>query len=313
MPRRPAERSDGEAHVNREGAREKRLLDQRAMPRDIRELREDPVAYAAELRRRWGGLLSYRYIGRTWPSMDLGHVDNTVTLRSDMRGPTGAVLRAVLGIAAPEGGGRSDREAVPNTVIHSCQVLDPGYDVRRLEVVSEVLKHGRQMGYSRSRIVDADRPGRVLAVTQGQGVSLGVPPAGLERMPVEPIVVEDGPDLPPLWQVFGAARRADGQWALPELSAEVASPDAALHLGPQFVLLETAALDAAIGASGTDQVRAISSHVMFLARGKVGPFRTECECISGSDGVSVVRIVLHDEGAGNRAVTAASYQFRAAD
>jgi hypothetical protein len=287
-----------------------RLLDPRPMPRDIRELHDDPVAYAAELRRRWGGLLSYRYIGRTFSSMDAGPADDTVTLRRDMRGPTGAVLLAVLGIAAPEGGGRSDLEAVPNPVIHSCQVLDPGYDVRRLEVVSEVLKRGRQMGYSRSRIVDADDPARVLAVTQGQGISLGAPPAGLKRMPVEPIVVREGPDLPPLWQVFGAARRADGHWALPELSSEVASPDAALHLGPQFVLLETAALDRAAGVSGTDQVRAISSHVMFLARGKVGPFRTEAECIPGSDGVWVVRVVLHDEGAADRAVTAASYQFQ---
>ena len=96
------------------------------MPRDIRELRDDPEAYAAELRRRWGGLLSYRYIGRSWSSMDVGPADNTVTLRSDMRSPTGAILLAVLGIAAPEGGGRSDLEAVPNPVIHSCQVLDPG-------------------------------------------------------------------------------------------------------------------------------------------------------------------------------------------
>jgi hypothetical protein len=280
------------------------------MPRDIRELRDDPEGYAAELRRRWGALLSYRYIGRSWPSMDVGPADNTVTLRSDMRGPTGAILLAVLGIAAPEGGGRSDLEAVPNPVIHSCQVLDPGYDVRRLEVVSEVLKHGRQMGYSRSRIVDADRPDRVLALTQGQGISIGAPPDGLQKMAVEPILVEDGPDLPPLWQVFGAARRADGHWALPELSPEVASPDAALHLGPQFVLLETVASDLASGASGTDQVRAVSSHVMFLARGKVGPFRADAELVQGSEGVTAARVVLHDEGDRDRAVTAASYQFQ---
>ena len=156
-------------------------LDRRLMPRDIRELRDDPDAYAAELRRRWGGLLSYRYIGRSWSSMNVGPVDNTVTLRRDMRSPSGAILLAVLGIAAPEGGGRSDLEAVPNPVIHSCQILDPGRDVQRIEVVSEVLKHGRQMGYSRSRIVDADQPGRVLALTQGQGISLGSPPAGLEQ------------------------------------------------------------------------------------------------------------------------------------
>ncbi len=280
------------------------------MPRDIRELRDDPVAYAAELRRRWGGLLSYRYIGRTWGSMDVGPTDDTVTLRRDMRNACGGILLAVLGIASPEGGGKSDLEAVPNPVIHSCQVLDPGGDVRRIQVVSEVLKHGRQMGYSRSRIVDADRPDRVLALTQGQGISLGAPPSGLERMPVEPIVVEDGPDLPPLWQVFGAERRPDGHWALPVLSAEVASPDAALHIGPQFVLLETVASELAADRAGTDRLQAISSHVMFLARGKVGPFRADAEALPGSDGVVAVRILLHDEGADDRAVTAGSYQFR---
>jgi acyl-coenzyme A thioesterase PaaI-like protein len=280
------------------------------MPRDIRELLDDPVAYAAELRRRWGGLLSYRYIGRTWGSMSVGPTDDTVTLRSDMRNACGGILLAVLGIASPEGGGKSDLEAVPNPVIHACQVLDPGGDVRRIQVVSEVLKHGRQMGYSRSRIVDADRPDRVLALTQGQGISLGAPPSGLERMPVEPIVVEDGPGLPPLWRVFGAMRRPDGHWALPVLSAEVASPDAALHLGPQFVLLETAASELAADRAGTDRLQAISSHVMFLARGKVGPFRADAEVLPGSDGVVAARILLHDEGADDRAVTAGSYQFR---
>jgi hypothetical protein len=181
-------------------------------------------------------------------------------------------------------------------------------------VVSEVLKLGRQMGYSRSRIVDADQPGRVLALTQGQGISLGTPPAGLERMPAEPIVIEDGPDLPPLWQVFGAARRPDGHWALPVLTSKVASPDAALHLGPQFILLETAALDKAADAqtTGADRLEAVSSHVMFVARGKVGPFRADTEAITGSDGTTAVRAILHDEGDGDRAVTAASYQFRLA-
>jgi len=243
--------------------------------------------------------------------MDLGPTDNTVTLRRDMRSPSGAILLAVYGIAAPEGGGLSDLEAVPNPVIHSCQVLNPGRDVRRIAVVSEVLKQGRQMGYSRSRIVDADQPERVLALTQGQGISLGTPPAGLEKMPVEPIVVEDGPDLPPLWQVFGATRRPEGQWALPVLSSELASPDAALHLGPQFVILETAAFEQAAAAADTDRLQAISSHVMFLSRGKVGPFRVEAQPVAGSDGMWAVRTVLHDEGDGDRAVTAGSYQFRA--
>ncbi len=278
------------------------------MPRDIRELSDDPAAYAAELRARWGGLLSYRYIGRSYDSMDLGPTDNTVTVRHDMRNATGGLLLAVLSIASPEGGGFNDRESVPNPVMHSCQILDPGRDVRRFEMRGETLKQGRQMGYSRSVIVDADNPIRVLAFTEGQGISLGVPPEGLEKMPVDPIVVVDSPDLPPLWQVFGATRRPDGNWALPELSVEVASPDAALHIGPQFVVLETAALEAARAVAGTDALQGISSHVMFMARGKTGPFRVEAEAFGSADR-TVARVCIYDEGNGDRIITAASHQF----
>jgi hypothetical protein len=176
----------------------------------------------------------------------------------------------------------SDLEAVPNPVIHSCQVLDPGRDVRRIEVKTEVAKRGRQMGFSRSRIVDADQPARVLALTDGESISIGTPSEGLDRMAVEPIQVTDSPELPPLWQVFGGHRRSDGHWALPELAAEVASPDASLHLGPQFVVLETAALERAAEVAGTDRLQGVSSHVMFVARGKAGPFRVEAEPIAGA-------------------------------
>lgn len=282
------------------------------MLRDIRELTDSPEGYAAELRRRWGGLLSYRYIGRSYASMDLGPEDNTVTLRRDMRNTTGGVLLAVLGIASPEGGHMSDLEAVPNPVIHSCQILDPGRDVHRIEIISEELKRGRQMGYSRSKIVDADRPNGVLALTEGQGISIGTPPEGLQRMEANPLEVVDSPDLPPLWQVFGGHRRPDGHWALPELAVEVASPDAALHIGPQFVILETAAIDAAAAVAGTDRIQGVSSHVMFLARGKAGPFRVETEPMPGADGTVAVRVVMHDEGVDDRITTVGSYQFRSA-
>jgi hypothetical protein len=281
--------------------------------RDIRELADEPDAYAAELRRRWGGLLSYRYIGRSHASMDVGPADDTVTLRHDMRNTTCGILLAVLGIASPEGGGMSDLEAVPNPVIHSCQVLDAGRDVRRFEVMTEVMKRGRQMGYSRSRIFDADRPARVLALTEGQGISIGTPPEGLGRMAVDPIEVIDSPDLPPLWRVFGGHRRPDGHWALPELAAEVASPDAALHIGPQFVVLETAALQRAAEVAGTDRLQGASSHVMFVARGKVGPFRIEAEPLAGAGGTVAVRTVMRDEGAEDRVITVGSYVFHRVD
>jgi hypothetical protein len=284
------------------------------MLRDIRELRNDPAAYAAELERRWGGLLSYRYIGRKYSSMDTGVEDNTVTLRRDMRNSTGGLLVAPLSISSPEGAVGSDRETVPNPVIHSCQILDPGHDVARIEVVeSESLHLGGRMGYSRSKIVDAANPSRVIALTEGQGVKIGTVPDGLEKMPPNPLDIVDSPDLPPLWQVFGAFRREDGHWAMPELRVDLASPDAALHIGPQHVLLETAAIDHASALAGTDRIQMVAWHVMFLARGKVGPFRVNGEAIPGAGQNVGVRLTLHDEGNDDRKVTSASAVFRLVD
>ena len=278
--------------------------------RDIRELRDDPSAYAAELQRRWGGLLSYRYIGRKYDSMDVGEVDNTVTLRRDMRNMSGGLLVAPLSISAPEGAVGSDRETVPNPVIHSCQILDPAHDVRRIEVVeSESLHIGQRMGYSRSKIVDADRPERVIALTEGQGVKIGAVPEGLEKMPPNPLEIEDSPDLPPLWQVFGGQKRSDGHWVLPELVSELASPDAALHIGPQHVLLETAAADKASQLVGGNPVQIRSWHVMFLARGKVGPFRADVDAFHGHGRTLGARVSLFDEGNGGRLTTCASAVF----
>jgi hypothetical protein len=149
----------------------------------------------------------------------------------------------------------------------------------------------------------------VIAFTEGQGVTIGEVPEGLEKMPEHPpIDIVDSPDLPPLWEVFGASRRADGHWMLPELSVEFASPDAALHLGPQHVVLEAAATDLAADLAGTDRLQVRTWHVMFLARGKIGPFRVDGEAVRGTSGQVGVQMVMLDEGA-NRAVTSGSAVF----
>jgi acyl-coenzyme A thioesterase PaaI-like protein len=96
------------------------------------------------------------------------------------------------------------------------------------------------------------------------------------------------------------------------LSEEYASPDAALHIGPQFVISETAALDAAAAVAGTDQLQGVSEHVMFLARGKDGPFRVQADPIAGAGGTVGVQVLLYDEGNGDRLITAGSYTFTTA-
>lgn len=279
--------------------------------RDIRELMGDSDAYREELYRRWTGLLSYRYIGRKHSSMDLGEADDTVAIRRDMRNEAGGIMVAPLAISSPEGC-QTDMVAVPNPVIASVQIVDPGYDVERIEIVGSGIVHqGRTMGYGRCAIVDADNPSRVIAFNEGQGAIIGIPPEGLDRMDVSgtELVIEDSPDLPPLWQAFGASRRGDGHWTLPELSTELASPDAALHIGPQHVVLETAAIDLATEVAGTKKLQVVSWHVMFMSRGKVGPFRVEGTAHRGAPGRVGVRMLLHDEGNADKAVTSAAAVF----
>src|SRR5450432_2114087 len=76
------------------------------MLKDIRETSEEQ--YWEDLRTRWTSLLSYRYIGRNHGSLNAGPVDNTVTLRHDMRNAAGGIMVAPLCISAPESGGFSD-------------------------------------------------------------------------------------------------------------------------------------------------------------------------------------------------------------
>jgi hypothetical protein len=280
---------------------------------DIRDTDED--RYWETLRERWGALLSYRYIGRQFSTMNKVD-DDTVTVRHDMRNAAGGILSQVLSICAPGGAGPSDLEVVPNPVIHSLQILDNGNDVERVEVVNfDPLKVGSRMYFGRATIVDAHNHDRVLALIEGQGAAIGdVPPhiradQVFEDDPIEH--VEDSPDLPPIWQVFGATKRADGHWALGELEAQFASPDAALHVGPQFIIHETAAIDLATELAGTDQLQPDADHFMFLARGKIGPFRIDGSAQRGSDPARIgVQLTLHDEGNDDRAVSAATLTFR---
>jgi hypothetical protein len=279
--------------------------------RDIREFLGDADAYRDELHRRWTGLLSYRYIGRNHSSMNVGDSDDTVVIRRDMRNEAGGIMVAPLAIASPEGC-QTDMVAVPNPVIASVQIVDPGYDVKRVEIVGSGNVHqGRMMGYGRCKIVDADNPDRVIAFNEGQGAIIGIPPEGLGKMDVSgtELVIEDSPELPPLWKAFGASKRADSRWQLPALSEELASPDAALHIGPQHVVLETAAIDLAADAVGTRKLQVVSWHVMFMSRGKVGPFRVEGTAHVGGSGKVGVRMLLHDEGNADKAVTSAAAIF----
>lgn len=275
-------------------------------PSDIRQV--DPSRYWEAFEEKWTSLLTYRYLGRRHASLDNGASGDFMTVRHDMRNDTGGIMAAPLCVASPECGGFNDDVVVPNPLIGSMQILDPGHDVRELLIIPETLHTGRRLGFSRALLVDAAQPDRVIAISTGVGLSLGDAPEGYTKVDNPPIDVVDSPDLPPLHQVFGASRLSLGVWQLPILQAELASPDAALHIGPQHIVLEAAATDAAQDlVQGALQID--DWYVMFVSRGKDGPFETQTEVFRSQDNRIGARINLIDRGNQDRVISSASATF----
>ncbi len=236
---------------------------------DIRTL--SPEEHWAHFARSWVALRSYTYLGKATPLMDAGVERETMPLRRDMRNSTGGIMAAPLCIAAPEPWWRDD-QCVPAPVTMSYSILDPARDVKRIEVLREVISVGRQMGFSRSRVVDFDDHDRVIALSIGSGVSLGDVPPGFEPVDNPITELDDSADLPPLRDVFGVVARPDGGVQIDKVTPQLSSPHSALHLGPINIALEAAAIDELDRVTGTRDFQVEAWNVMMVKPGYVGPF-----------------------------------------
>jgi hypothetical protein len=280
------------------------------MAEDIRDAPAEE--YWARLKAMMGsdGLMTYWYLGRTVNTLDApGH--DTMRIRRDMRNAVGGLMAAPIAIAAPETGGFTDMATVPAPVIYGLHVLDDGRDVSEIRMRHTTVRAGRKMGFGRTEIVDAADSGRVIAIATGMGIKLADAPPGFQPIDLPPDI-EDSPSLPPLHEVFGARRRADGRWELPELNPKMASTSASLHLGPVHIVLEAAAVEMASEVAGTDAVQVEDWEVHFVAPGTIGPFSVTGDASSGNLGRIACRLALHDEGNGDRVVSSALAVFRPA-
>jgi hypothetical protein len=127
-----------------------------------------------------------------------------------------------------------------------------------------------------------------------------------------PLAVEDRPDMPSLPQAFGLRHRNAAVWEIPALERATASPDAALHLGPQYIALEACANELIESSVANECAQVTQWQIMFVARGKTGPFRTKGTLIEGKNALAV-RLSLVDIGDGDRIVSAASAVFKKPD
>lgn len=274
---------------------------------DIRAV--SPEEHWAHFARAWVALKTYTYLGKRTPSMDAGVDRETMPLRHDMRNSTGGIMAAPLCLAAPEPFWLDD-ECVPAPVTMSYDILDPARDVKRVEVLREVISIGRQMGFSRSRIVDADDHGRVIALSSGSGVSLGDVPPGF--VPIENPVseLEDSPELPRLRDVFGVVAAPGGRLQIEKVTPAIASPHAALHLGAINIALEAAAMDALERATGTTDYQVEQWSVMMVKPGHVGPFHARATVVAANGPRPGIEAVMTDEGAKGRTMATVSAVFR---
>jgi acyl-coenzyme A thioesterase PaaI-like protein len=275
---------------------------------DIRTV--SPEEHWRHFEKTWQALKTYTYLGKTSPFLDAGVTKEQMPLRHDMRNSTGGITAGPLCVLAPEPWWRDD-ECVPAPVTMTYEVLDPAKDVTRLECLRDVISVGRTMGYSRSRIVDADDHSRVIAISTGSGASLGDVPPGFYAVDNPVNEAADSPDLPPLRDVFGIRARGDGL-VIDRVTPEVASPHSALHQGPINFALEAAAMDELERLLGTQPVQVEGYSVTFVKPGYTGPFVATAEVLTPGGPRYGVEMTMRDEGAGNRIIATAAAAFRLA-
>jgi hypothetical protein len=273
---------------------------------DIRTL--TPTEHWAHFEKSWKALKSYTYLGKTTPVLDKDVEKESMPLRHDMRNSTGGITAGPLCILAPEPDWRDD-ECVPAPVTMTYTILDPAYDVTRLETVREVISVGRTMGYSRARIVDADSPDRVVAISSGSGASLGDVPPGFYPVDNPANDVADSPDLPPLRDVFGILQRPDGALEIEKVTPMIASPHSALHQGPINFALEAAATDELERVVGTVDLQIDFYSVMFVKAGYRGPFVATAHVVNPVGPRFGVEMTMRDEGHNNRIIATASASY----
>ena len=102
--------------------------------------------------------------------------------------------------------------------------------------------------------------------------------------------VAESPELPPLYEPFGARRRDDGNLEIPELTPELGGWG--LHQGPFQVVPEAAAMIAATEATGTDRMWIQHQGTSILQRGVGAPLVTRAEVLRIDEASVLVRVEL---------------------
>jgi hypothetical protein len=251
-------------------------------------------------------LITYRYVGCSSVVIDRDHAEGRMTIRRDMRLPSGALLTAPIAIAMLDTAGINIDPYVHAACTHiDVHLWDPGRDVDELRIAGTVRRTARSAAFTEAVFLDARRRERVLGVgTAGWSIIGPTPPGFTYRDPGRGL--PDTNDLPPLAEGFGAAAVGGGRFRLDGLSPRVGTE--LLHHGPIMVMSEAAAV--ASCRSGVDESdRWICTTSLRLVRaGRRGPFEVAAEPLGGETFPAVVTRMV-DIGAEGSEIAMGLFRF----
>jgi acyl-coenzyme A thioesterase PaaI-like protein len=261
-------------------------------------------------RQRWregvSGLISYRYLGTYSEPLGRHQAEGWVTMRSDLRGPCG-LMASPLGIALLDTAGINvDPIAVVSPTRIDLHLFEPALDVAEVHLDGRIIREGRSQMFTEARLTDASDRERVIGFGSTHWAVSG-PNPGFEYVDNRPGVAES-PDLPPLYEPFGARLRDDGELEIPTLPPELGRNG--LHQGPFQVVPESAAMMAAERALGSDKFWIEHQGTSIVSRGAGAPLATRTEVLQASEAVVNVRVELRAEGADDKLCSSTICRFR---
>jgi acyl-coenzyme A thioesterase PaaI-like protein len=257
-------------------------------------------------RTRVATLISYRYLGTYSEAVDRHAAEGWLKIRRDMRGPVG-LLSSPLGVALLDTAGINvDPLAVVAPTRIDVDIFETAEDVEEVHLEGRILREGRSQFFTEGRLTDnADRRRTIATGITHWAVS--GPNPGFSYVDNRP-GVSDSPDLPPLYQPFGARLRSDGEFEIPEITPELGGR--ALHQGPHQVVTEAAAMEAARRVLGRDRFWIEHQGTSIMARADEGPLVTRSEILRLSDETVTVRVELRTGGGKSKLCSLSVCRFR---
>lgn len=254
-------------------------------------------------------LMSYRYLASRPHAIDRSHAEGMMQIRPDLRTSAGAVLASPLTITMLDVAGINvDRIWILALTHTNVDVLDAGADVGEVYLRGHITSEARSQIFTEATIYDAANRGRVIAFGSANWSVICPTPEGFQY-PEPGRGVEQGNELPPLWQAYTGRRRDDGRLEIPGLRPEIGTDR--LHHGPMLVVTEATAIESAAAALGTDELAVEHLGMTIVAPGRTGPFVATPVIVAAGAGTVGCRVELRDHGRDDRLVATAFVRLRA--